>query len=61
MAATKNTSPKKRAIEYICIYCGARRIKTEGLGRPEPGTCTRKGKGINGKGLPHSWRRNRFI
>ena len=61
MATTKNKLPKKHAIEYICTYCGAKRIISENLGRPDPGTCLRKGKGADGKGKPHSWRRNRII
>ena len=61
MATAKNTSPKKRAIEYICTYCGAKKVITENLGRPDPGTCLRKGKGVNGKGKPHSWVRNRVL
>lgn len=61
MPYTKKSPVQKYAIEYICTYCGAKRIKGENQGRPEPGTCPRKGKGADGKGRPHSWRRNRII
>ena len=61
MITAKNTPPRKRAIEYICTYCGAKKVITENLGRPDPGTCLRKGKGVNGKGKPHSWVRNRIL
>lgn len=41
-------------IEYMCTYCGARKIKGKDAGRPEPGKCPRR-QGDR----PHSWRINR--
>lgn len=61
MDTSKSSPPKKHAIEYICTYCGAKRIISENLGRPDPSTCPREGKGVDGKGRPHSWRRNRIL
>ena len=31
-------------VEYICTYCGKRVVKSITGVRPEPGTCTKKGK-----------------
>ena len=45
-----------KKIEYMCIYCGKKTIKSQALGRPEPGKCPRK----NGD-RPHTWRINRKI
>ena len=61
MATTKSSPPKKHAIEYICTYCGAKKIISENLGRPAPGTCLRKGKTPDGRTRPHTWRRNRIM
>ena len=61
MPYTKKSSCQKYAIEYICTYCGKTSIKTEGLGRPEPGVCIKKGKTLAGKPKPHTWRRNRIV
>ena len=43
-------------IEYICVTCGRKEIKTEISGRPMPGKCPRK---VGDK--PHTWRKNRVI
>ena len=61
MPYTKKSPVQKYAIEYICSYCGQKKIRTEGLGRPEPGVCLRKGKTADGRTRPHTWRRNRII
>lgn len=45
-----------KRIEYMCSYCGKKRIRTEREGRPEPERCPRK-QGDK----PHSWRRNRIM
>ena len=45
-----------RHIEYMCSYCGMRKIRGKEAGRPEPGKCPRK-KGDK----PHSWRINRKL
>ena len=60
MASQKPTQ-KNYMIEYICTYCGAKKLKGLNMGRPEPGACPRKGKTADGRPKPHSWRRNRTI
>lgn len=45
-----------KKIEYMCSYCGKKVIKTQSLGRPDPGKCPRK-QGDK----PHTWRINRKI
>lgn len=45
---------KRKTIEYMCRYCGARISKKEDQGRPMPGTCRRRGPN-----QPHSWVKNR--
>ena len=42
-------------VEYICSYCGTRVTRSVEFGRPNPGTCSRKGKTKDGKGKPHTW------
>mgnify|MGYP005783889821 CR=1 FL=1 len=46
MAISK--SPKH--VVYMCSYCGTRQTRTINMGRPLPGTCTRRGKN-----MPHRW------
>jgi len=46
-------------VEYMCSYCGKKVVKNIKSGRPDPGTCPRKGKTKTGKTSPHSWRVNR--
>lgn len=45
-----------KQIEYMCIYCGMRKVKGKNAGRPEPGRCSRR-QGDK----PHSWRINRKL
>lgn len=47
---------EKRSIEYICTYCGKKTLKNKSLGRPDPGTCQRRGKN-----MPHRWVKNREL
>ena len=47
---------KMKRIEYMCTYCGKKTIRSEMIGRPEPGRCPRK-QGDK----PHSWRINRTL
>lgn len=48
-------------IEYICTYCGKRVLRGAIAGRPDPGTCPRKGKTKDGRTYPHTWRISRRI
>lgn len=45
-----------RFVEYMCYYCGAKRVQQYGHGRPMPGKCPRKQNG-----RPHTWVVNRKI
>lgn len=45
---------KKKNIEYMCTYCGKKQVKLSAMGRPLPGTCSRRGKN-----MPHRWVINR--
>ena len=45
-----------KKIEYICTYCGKKTIRSEMIGRPEPGKCPRK----TGD-RPHTWQKNRVL
>lgn len=47
------------ATEYMCSYCGKRETKLPQFGRPEPGTCSKRGQKANGMSLPHRWIVNR--
>lgn len=46
-------------VEYMCSYCGAKSQRREGTGRPQPGTCGRRGKTNTGRSKPHVWITNR--
>ena len=46
-------------VEYMCTYCGMTQIRRINAGRPNPGSCTRKGKNALGMWKPHSWVVNR--
>lgn len=46
-------------IEYMCSYCGRKERKTVNSGKPQPGTCTKKGKTRDGRTQPHTWVKNR--
>jgi len=48
-----------KQVEYKCSYCGKTVKKYQSTGRPEPGTCPRKGKTKDGRTKPHSWVINR--
>lgn len=48
--------PRNILIEWMCSYCGDRKIKPKTGGRPTPGKCPRKKNGG-----PHTWRMNRRI
>lgn len=52
---------EQKKIEYMCTWCGKRAIKMAAAGRPEPGTCPKKGTTRDGKGKPHTWVINRKI
>ena len=43
-------------VEYMCAYCGTKKILPKKGGRPSPGKCSRKKNGG-----PHTWRFNRNI
>lgn len=45
-----------KRVEYMCSYCGIKKIST--IGRPQPGICTRKGKTKDGRTKPHTWVRS---
>lgn len=47
---------RDKKIEYMCSYCGRKVIRSEMIGRPEPGRCPRK----TGD-QPHIWRKNRTM
>lgn len=55
MAITKYTT------EYICSYCGVKKMQGPSMGRPMPGNCPRKPRNADGSMKPHSWRINRKI
>lgn len=42
-------------IEYMCSYCGRKERKTVNSVKPQPGTCTKKGKTRDGRTRPHTW------
>ena len=46
-------------MEYMCSYCGRKERKTVNSGKPQPGTCTKKGKTRDGRTRPHTWVKNR--
>jgi len=41
-------------LRWQCTYCGASSTTPKGQ-RPQPGSCSRKGKTKDGKTKPHSW------
>jgi len=41
---------------YHCSVCGAYTTAGKGF-RPNPGTCSRKGKTKDGRTKPHTWKR----
>lgn len=48
-----------KQVQYKCSYCGAMTTRSATAGRPDPGTCPRKGKTKDGRTKPHSWVINR--
>lgn len=44
-----------KKIEYMCSWCGKREIRFAIMGRPSPGSCSRKTKTRDGKMRPHTW------
>lgn len=44
-------------IEWMCVNCGRREMRSETSGRPQPGVCSR----ALIKGRPHRWVKNRKI
>lgn len=50
-----------KMIEYKCSYCGDTAIRSITAGKPNPGTCFRKGKTKDGRTKPHTWVKNRTI
>ena len=44
-------------IEWMCVNCGRRELRSEIMGRPMPGTCPR----ALIKGRPHRWVKNRKL
>ncbi len=54
-AATSSVkSAPSKMIEYMCRFCGQKKMISQSRGRPEPGHCPRKTNGG-----PHSWVVNR--
>ncbi len=54
-AATSGVKPApSKMIEYMCRFCGQKKMISQSRGRPEPGHCPRKANGG-----PHSWIVNR--
>ena len=49
-------SKKVTAIEYMCAYCGQKRLKGITSGRPDPGKCPRRQNN-----LPHRWIKNKNV
>lgn len=49
-------SSDKKFREFICTYCGKKKVMPKNQGRPLPGKCPRK---IGDR--PHTWRINREI
>lgn len=45
--------------EYMCSFCGLKTSMLSSQGRPQPGSCSKKGKTKDGKSKPHSWVINR--
>ena len=45
---------KNKKVEWMCTNCGMRTTRSESMGRPMPGTCSRSST----KG-PHRWVKNR--
>ena len=43
-------------IEWMCRYCGQRRVMFKNNGRPIPGECPRRERK-----QPHSWIKNRDV
>lgn len=41
-------------VEYMCTYCGTKQVRLKNFGRPQPGVCPRRIKG-----MPHRWVINR--
>ena len=50
---------KPTKIEYMCSYCGIKQTRPILMGKPQPGTCSRKGKTADGRTKPHTWVINR--
>lgn len=42
--------------EWMCTHCGAKKIRSEIQGRPDPGKCPRRTSN-----QPHRWVKNRKI
>lgn len=42
------------SVRWQCTYCGMIVNRQKGI-RPQPGTCSRKGKTKDGRTKPHSW------
>ena len=45
-----------KAVEYMCNYCGQKRLRGVNGGRPDPGKCPRR-QGDQ----PHRWVQNKKI
>ena len=41
-------------VDYMCVYCGRRVVRSIKTGRPLAGICTAR-KLPNGRPLPHRW------
>lgn len=54
MATLMNSGSPR--VEYMCRYCGQKRVNFKSNGRPLPGQCPRR---TNKQ--PHSWNKNRDI
>ena len=53
--------PPTKKVEYMCTYCGQKTIRSESIGRPQPGNCARRPRDASGKPGPHRWVKNRVI
>lgn len=52
---------EKKFVEYVCTWCGQKKLRAAYEGRPAPGSCPRKPKMSNGKMKPHTWTISRKI
>lgn len=46
-------------VRWQCSYCGTSQTRNDGK-RPEPGSCTKKGKTREGKWKPHTWKKSKI-